>query len=611
MDTKRWSEVKHRVRKGVEDVARQILKTEAERALAKGFAFSEESHIEREFADSFPFEETPDQKNAIDNILRDMSMYKPMDRILVGDVGFGKTEVVMRAAFKCVAGGRQASVLVPTTILADQHYRTFKERFAGFPVNIAMLCRFQTRAEQKKVLLDLAAGAIDIIIGTHRLLQKDIRFKELGLMAVDEEHRFGVKDKEKLKVLAKGVHTLMLSATPIPRTLYQTLSSLRDMSVIESPPTGRLPISTVTAPWKKETVISAIRAELSRAGQVYYVHNRVETLPSRINLLKSLVPEARFCMAHGQMDSAILEETMWDFAGGKYDVLAASSIIESGLDIPSANTLIVDGAHEFGLAQLYQLRGRIGREKQKAFCYLLYPEWLKMEKPSDSPSERKDTLSEDARKRLSALQEFTELGSGFRLAMRDLEIRGAGELLGTKQHGFLNEVGLGLYCELLTQEINRLKKAGTQETPEETAVDLKISAYIPDDYLPDDLERLNFYKRFLNAEADKLKYLLEELEELCGKAPEPVRNMADLMILRKKAARIGVRLIRQTETGIDIFFSSGVRVPADSIIKWQSRYGEGITFMPSKMGDGIRLSGHHEKPLETVREAISDVTINV
>ncbi|MFH1619341.1 MAG: DEAD/DEAH box helicase [bacterium] len=599
MDTRRWQEIKTRVRKGVEDVAKEILRLEAERALIKIRGLGPETHLEKEFAGSFPYEETADQLSAINSIMSDMSSTKPMNRVVVGDVGFGKTEVAMRAAFKCAVGGKQAAVLVPTTILADQHCRTFKDRFAGFPVNIAVLSRFQTGAEQKKVLKDIRLGLTDIVIGTHRLLQKDVSFKDLGLIVVDEEHRFGVKDKEKLKELSRGLHILMLSATPIPRTLYQALSSLRDISVIESPPTGRQPISTEVLPWDIDAAVAAISAELARGGQVYYVHNRVSSLPARLAYLKGLMPEVRFCMAHGRMTPKKLEETMWDFFQKKHDVLLASTIIESGLDIPSVNTLIVENAHEFGLAQLYQLRGRIGREKQKAFCCLFYPQQLKeredkkMDKSGfvEHEYEKSSTLRDGAAKRLSAIKELAELGSGFRLAMRDMEIRGAGELLGVRQHGFINEVGVGLYCELLAGEIGRLKGKPAVHAGDESSaeLDIRLPAFIPDSYLSDDMERLNCYKKLLNSGPGELEKTVKELEDLCGPAPEPVRNISVLIKLRKKLSSLGVRLVNQTDECLEIFFRPQIQMPPRALSHWQKSFGEKLVFIPSKQGDGVRI----------------------
>ena len=432
-----WKEAKARVKEEAQKAAKEILKIEAQRLAAGAPVILGDARMEQEFADSFPYVLTPGQQQAITDTLHDLDLPKPMDRVLVGDVGFGKTEVAMRAALKVALSGKQVMVLVPTTILADQHYKTFTKRMAGFPLNVQMLCRFQTKKEQKEIVEQLQNGLCDIIIGTHRLLSKDIHFKDLGLVIIDEEHRFGVKQKEKIRALSAGVHCLMLSATPIPRTLNQSLSSLRDISLIDTPPRGRTPIKTVVTAWNDELAAAAINQELARNGQIYYVYNTVRDMEERLAFLCKLVPQARICMAHGQMNEKELEQTLWDFNQGKYDVLLASTIIESGIDITNANTLIVEDAHNFGLAQLYQLRGRIGRGDQKAYCYLFHPDWLFKSSPQEdnnyadlSAVYLKRTLQKDptadAKERLAALMEFGELGSGFRLALRDMEIRGAG-----------------------------------------------------------------------------------------------------------------------------------------------------------------------------------------
>ncbi len=579
LDTKSWERVKADVREAVRELAGKLLKLEASRSALPGHAFPADTHLEDEFAASFPYEETPDQARAIEDVKRDMSSPQPMNRVVVGDVGFGKTEVAMRAALKCALDYRQVGVLVPTTILADQHFRTFKSRLAGYPIQVGMLSRFEPPAARKKTLAALAAGTLDIVVGTHRLLQKDIKFKRLGLLVIDEEHRFGVSDKERIKELQKSVDTLTLSATPIPRTLYQSLSGLRDISLIQSPPSGRLPIVTTVGPLDDERIKDAILEELSREGQVYYVHNRVRTLPERVAALKKLLPGVRFAMAHGQMGSLELEKAMWDFFGRKYDVLAASAIIESGLDIPSVNTMIIENAQDFGLAQLYQLRGRIGRERRRAFCHLFYP-------AGHGP----ESLSEDARKRLEALQEFAELGSGFRLAMRDLEIRGAGELLGARQHGFLNAIGLEYYCELLQEEVDRQKGRRPAESATPVVLDLKLPAAIPADYLPDELERLNFYKRILGAKAEEVPALEAELRDLCGEPPQPVKNLFHLVPLRLRAQRARIRSIVQKDPFLEIHFRSDAEIPPARVRAWAGRYGEKIEFLPSMQGDGVRLA---------------------
>jgi transcription-repair coupling factor (superfamily II helicase) len=633
---KAWNEVKARVKKGVEEAAKEILKMEAERAASQAPVLGGETHMEREFADSFPYEETPDQTKAINSILADLELPKPMDRVLAGDVGFGKTEVAMRGALRCALSGGQVAVVVPTTVLAAQHYRTFKERFAGFPITIAMLCRFQTAAEQKKIIADMRSGACDIVVGTHRLLSKDISFKRLSLCIVDEEHRFGVRQKEKIKRLIKGAHTLMMSATPIPRTLYQAMSSLREISVIETPPSGRMPISTRVTPWDDKIAAAALREELARGGQVYYVHNRVRTLASRMEYLQKLVPEARFVCAHGQMDGETLEQAMWDFFNRKYDVLLASTIIESGLDMPEVNTLIVEDAQNFGLSQLYQLRGRIGRGDKKAFCYLFYPQWLEQIKKDGSvPAVRADIpgdfemeegprrgrrkknkplktraeMTEEACKRLSALMEFCDLGSGFRLAMRDLEIRGAGELLGLRQHGFINEVGLSLYCELLNSEVRKLRGNAAPQTVL-ASFDAPVQAHIPPDYLPDDNERLNWYRRLLGADGTNADTLLAQLEDLCGPAPQSVRNITEIMKLRHRAAKAGVRHMEFNDGTMDIYFRKDSPPPPDVIARLMARYSGEISFMQSQLGDGVRIaprqpSAQKADALKCAAEAVS------
>ena len=612
MDTKTWTEMKTRVKKEVEELALDILKLEAERAALKTAALPHGGHLEDEFGASFPFDETPDQARAIAEVLEDLSKELPMNRLVAGDVGFGKTEVAMRAAMRAVANGRQAAVLVPTTILADQHYRNFSKRFAGFPVNIRVISRFVPPAEQRKILQDLQKGRIDIIVGTHRLLQADVKFAELGVMIADEEHRFGVKDKDRIKAASKGVHCLLMSATPIPRTLYQSLSSLKSMSVIESAPVGRQAISTFVRPFTEKGAAEAVTYELARGGQVYYVHNRVETIDSRAAYLKRLMPELRVAVIHGQMKAEAVEKHMWDFLNRKYDVLMATTIIESGIDIPTVNTLIVENAHEMGLAQLYQLRGRIGREKQKAYCYLYFPGWMKrgaaklMKKAelisAGSPDGEQKEISEIAVKRLSALEEFTELGSGFRLAMRDLEIRGAGELLGVRQHGFINSIGLEMYIKLLNGEIDRIKgRAEARELPE-PKIDILAPAFIPEDYVGDDMERLNFYKKLLNAKESELQAILKGFEDISGPAPEPLKNLVEIIRLKKRLAKKSVRSVTQKDDELEIYFLPGAKVEAGAIAGWRKAFGNRLAFLPSKAGDGIRISAVAE-PLPEIAAA--------
>lgn len=595
-----WKEIKKRVADQARKTAQEILKLEAKRQAAGAPVITGDARMEQEFADSFPYVLTAGQEQAIRDTLRDLDLPKPMDRVLVGDVGFGKTEVAMRAALKVALSGKQVMVLVPTTILADQHYKTFTKRMAGFPVNVQMLCRFQTKKEQKTVIGELKTGLCDIIIGTHRLLSKDIAFKELGLVIIDEEHRFGVRQKEKIRALSAGVHCLMLSATPIPRTLNQSLSSLRDISLIDTPPRGRTPIKTVVTAWNDELAAAAINQELARKGQVYYVYNTVRDMEERLAFLRKLVPQARICMAHGQMNEKELEQTLWDFNQGKYDVLLASTIIESGIDITNANTLIVEDAHNFGLAQLYQLRGRIGRGDQKAYCYLFHPDWLFKTSPQDDnnytelsavylkKSVQKDPTA-DAKERLSALMEFGELGSGFRLALRDMEIRGAGELLGVKQHGYVNEVGLSLYCDLVAGEVKKLKGQAPQRTLQ-AKVNLPLAAFIPPDYLPDEAERLKTYKELMGADPSQTTAVLARLADQCGQIPPEIKNLTDVISLSRQAGQLGIFQIDWTHPGLEILFTKHASLPPELPEKLLAKYGpQHVQFLQSKNGYGLRL----------------------
>ena len=438
-----WEKAKTRVKKAMRDMAEELLKLYAARKAVPGHAFSADTHWQQEFEDAFEWELTPDQRTAIDDIKRDMETPTPMDRLLCGDVGYGKTEVAMRAAFKAVMDGKQVAVLVPTTVLAVQHVKTLKDRFAAFPVRVDMLSRFRTKAEQKVTLDDLSAGKVDIIVGTHRLLSKDVQFRDLGLLVIDEEQRFGVAHKERLKQLRKRVDVLTMTATPIPRTLHMSLAGIRDMSIIETPPQDRLSIQTNVVKFDQPVISRAIRREMDRGGQIYFVHNRVESIYSLGNLITRLVPEARIVVGHGQMGEDELEKVMVEFVAHKYDILLATTIIESGLDIPNANTIFINRADRYGLSQLYQLRGRVGRSDRRAYAYLLIP-----------PEE---ALSPVAKKRLAAIREFSDLGSGFRVAALDLEIRGAGNLLGGEQSGHIEAVGFDMYMKLLEQTIKELR----------------------------------------------------------------------------------------------------------------------------------------------------------
>jgi transcription-repair coupling factor (superfamily II helicase) len=524
-----WERAKTRVKKAMRDMAEELLKLYAARRTVQGHAFSTDSHWQQEFEDAFEYELTADQKTAIADIKQDMESPLPMDRLLCGDVGYGKTEVAMRAAFKSVMDSKQVAFLAPTTVLAFQHQKTLKERFAGFPVRIDMVSRFRTKAEQKEALADLAAGKVDIIVGTHRLLSKDVVFRDLGLLVVDEEQRFGVSHKEKIKQLRKKVDVLTMTATPIPRTLNMSLVGIRDMSIIETPPKDRLSIQTNVVKFDPQVIGRAIRTELERGGQVYFVHNRVESIFSIGNLVQRLAPEARLVIGHGQMSEETLERAMLDFMSRKYDVLLATTIVENGLDIPNANTMIINRADRYGLSQLYQLRGRVGRSDRPAYAYLLIP-------PDDN-------LSPVAKKRLAAIKEFSDLGSGFRVAALDLEIRGAGNLLGGEQSGHIDAVGFEMYMKLLDQTVRELKGEELEDDVRAN-VNLKIDLRIDEKYIPDMNQRLMLYRKVAGARrVDELTRVLDDAADRYGPPPDALLNLADYGRVRILADRLAIESI--------------------------------------------------------------------
>ena len=560
-----WAARKTRAKRAIRDMAQELLKLYAERKVAIGYAFSPDTEWQKEFEEAFQYDETPDQLTAIADIKRDMEAPLPMDRLVCGDVGYGKTEVAMRAAFKAIGDGKQVAVLTPTTVLCYQHFETFKERFAAFPVTVAMLSRFVGAKEQKKVVADLEAGKADIVIGTHRLLSKDIKFQDLGLMIVDEEQRFGVAHKERLKQIKKQVDVVTMTATPIPRTLNMALSGLRDMSVIETPPRDRLAIQTVVVKFKPAVIENAINFELERAGQVYVVHNRVESIYSLANFMQKICPKARVGVAHGQMSEKELENVMTRFMHHQFDVLVATTIIENGLDIPLANTLIVNRADRYGLSQLYQLRGRVGRSNRRAYAYLLIP--------SD------ETLTQIARRRLAAIREFSELGAGFRIAALDLELRGAGNLLGGQQHGHIEAIGFDLYCQLLERTIEELRTG--EILPEvETAINLRVDLKIPADFIEEEVPRLRIYKQIAStrSEAD-LDNLYRDFEDRFGELPLPVRNLLEYARLRILGRARGVTAIERTTQGIDIKFHETARIDPERVVELVGA-GKGVTFAP-------------------------------
>jgi transcription-repair coupling factor (superfamily II helicase) len=519
----------------------ELLELYAARAAEKGYAFSADTRWQREMESAFLFEDTPDQRQATEDVKKDMESPRPMDRLICGDVGYGKTEIAIRAAFKSVQDGKQVAVLVPTTILAEQHMHTFSERLADFPVRIEALSRFRTAKEQTEVLKRLQAGEVDILIGTHRLLSHDVHFKDLGLIIVDEEQRFGVKHKELLKQLRRTVDVLTLTATPIPRTLHFSMLGLRDMTLIQTPPRDRQPVITHVLPWADAIIEDAMRRELDRGGQVFFVHNRVETIDTVAQRVQRLIPEARIAIAHGQMREKELEAVMTAFLDGERDVLVATAIIESGLDVPRANTLIVNRADHFGLSQLYQIRGRVGRSHHRAFCYLLIP----------------DEIQEDAEKRLRVLEHYTELGSGYRIALKDLELRGAGNILGSQQSGFVHAVGLDTYMRLLDDTIKQLK--GNGETRVQLAeVSVDGAALIPDDYVTDEAQKLNFYRRLSRVETvEAAEAIRGELRDRYGPVPEEVETLLATAQLRLLGGELGAERILVRPWDVRLNFRRG------------------------------------------------------
>jgi transcription-repair coupling factor (superfamily II helicase) len=588
-----WERTRRKVRKAMEETARDLLDLYAARKTSRGHAFSPDTGWQKEFEDAFAYEETPDQERAIKDVKTDMESEVPMDRLICGDVGFGKTEVAMRAAFKAVLEGKQVAVLCPTTVLTFQHLSTFRERFSSWPATIDMISRFRSAREQKAILKGVVEGKVDILIGTHRLLSKDVRFRDLGLLIVDEEQRFGVSHKEAIKAMKRDVDVLTLTATPIPRTLQMSLAGIRDMSVIETPPENRLAIQTAIVPFKEGAIAAALRQELRRGGQVYFVHNRVESIASMGNLLRKLVPEARIAIAHGRMSEGSLERTMLRFLQAEFDLLLTTTIIENGLDIPRVNTIVVNRADRFGLAQLYQLRGRVGRSDRRAYAYLLVP--------------ARKALTPVARRRLKALQEFSELGSGFRIAAMDLEIRGAGNLLGAEQSGHIAAVGFEMYCQLLERTVREMK--GEAPPPEAKAqINLGVDIRIPEEYIPDFSERLVLYKRIASAadEAD-LGRIRDQVRDLYGEVPRQADNLLDLASLRLQADRLKVRTIDFGGGRVQLRFSEDAPVSPERLVGLASAR-PGVSLSPAGLlkldlasGGPASSGGSDRQRLEAVR----------
>jgi transcription-repair coupling factor (superfamily II helicase) len=549
-----WARTKERVKAALFTMAADLVQLHAARQTDPGYSFTPEEALHHEFESGFEYVETEDQLRAIQDVLADMERPRPMERLVCGDVGYGKTEVAMRAAFKAVYDHKQVAILVPTTVLAQQHYDTFQRRFDPYPVQIALLSRLRSRKEQQQVLDGLRQGTVDIVIGTHRLLQKDVCFKDLGLLVVDEEHRFGVAHKEKIKRLSQQVDVLMLTATPIPRSLHMSLVGLRDCSIIATPPEGRSAIQTMVTPYSEETIARAIRDELARGGQVFFVHNRIDTLPAMQALLLRLVPGCRIGIAHGQMPERRLEAMMLQFLERRFDLLLCTTIIESGLDIPSANTIIVNHAETFGLAQLYQLRGRVGRSVQQAYAYLLIPGDL--------------LLSETARKRIEALEEFSELGAGFHLASRDLEIRGAGNLLGPQQSGHIASVGFDLYCQMLEEAIRTVR--GEDVLPRiEPELRLEVQGYLPETYVDSEAQRLEIYRRCAACtEPAALDALHQEIQDRFGTPPPAVERL--LLVIELKLLARQLFLERIEQRGLEVLLTFHPRTPIEPprLLQW-------------------------------------------
>ncbi|PRR77188.1 Transcription-repair-coupling factor [Clostridium liquoris] len=563
-----WTKAKNKVKKSIEEIAEDLVKLYAVRSTLKGFKFTKDTIWQKQFEEEFPYEETPDQITAINDIKADMESDKAMDRLLCGDVGYGKTEVAVRAAFKAVMDGKQVAFLVPTTILAQQHYNNLVQRFSDFPVKVEMISRFRTPAQQKETIKTVKEGNVDILIGTHRILQKDIHFKDLGLLIIDEEQRFGVKHKEKIKSLKKNIDVLTLSATPIPRTLHMSLVGVRDISVIETPPEERQPIQTYVVEYNDQLIRDAILREINRGGQVYFVYNRVENIKEMSAYISKLLPEARVGIAHGQMQERELESVIIDFMENKYDVLVTTTIIETGMDIQNVNTMIIYDADKMGLSQLYQLRGRVGRSSRMAYCYLTY---------------KKDKiLTEVAEKRLRAIKEFTELGSGFKIALKDLEIRGAGNMMGSSQHGHMASVGYDLYCRMLEDTIKKLKGEIDKE-PVETTVELKIDAFIPENYIKDETQKIEIYKKIasINSYEDFID-VQEELEDRFSDIPSSVQNLMDIAYIRSIAKELAIEEIKERGNQVLVQFESKDRLNENIRVGVKRKYNKIVSF---KFGD--------------------------
>lgn len=563
-----WVKTKKRVKESLRELAEELVKLYAQRQAQEGFAFTSDTVWQGQLEEQFPYEETEDQLQCVEEIKADMESKRPMDRLLCGDVGYGKTEVAIRAIFKAIMDGKQVAYLVPTTILASQHFSNFKERMKEFPVTVDVISRFRTQSEQKKILKDVKSGNVDVLIGTHRLIQKDIQFKDLGLLVIDEEQRFGVTHKEKLKNLKPNVDVLTLTATPIPRTLHMSLVGIRDISVIEDPPEERYPVQTYVMEYNSDLIREAINREISRDGQVFYLYNRVQSIHKKASELQILVPDAKVAVAHGQMDEGELEDMMFAFIKGEYNVLVCTTIIESGLDMPNVNTIIVEDSDKMGLAQLYQLRGRVGRSNRLAHAYITY---------------RKDkVLSEIAEKRLQAIKEFTEFGSGFKIAMRDLEIRGAGNLLGSEQHGHMESVGYDMYCRLLDEAVRELKGEEDVKESAEISIDINVNAYINDEYISIESHKIEMYKKIASAMSEKdISEIEDELVDRFGDLTLPVKNLIQIARLKNLAVKCGISSIQEKNSTIILQYKNNALVKLDVLGKLMEKFKRKLLFTAS------------------------------
>ena len=590
-----WEKLKERTREEIFKMASELMQLYAERKARPGFRFSADNPMYRELEAAFPFQETPDQLRTMEEVKADMESPHPMDRLVCGDVGYGKTEIAVRASFKTVCDQKQVAVLVPTTILAEQHYLTFSERMDHTPARVEVLSRFRTPKEQKQILEDVKNGKVDILIGTHRILSKDIRFRDLGLLVVDEEQRFGVRHKERLKQFKRLVDVLTLTATPIPRTLHLSMMSARDMSVINTPPQDRLPIHTEILAFDETRIAEAIHREVEREGQVYFVHNRVQSIHRLSEYLQDLLPQVRFGVAHGQMPPRQLEKIMFDFMERKYDCLVCTMIIESGIDIPSVNTILVNRADTLGLSQLYQIRGRVGRSNERAYAYLLVPKGKKLTKKS--------------RMRLRAIEEFADLGSGFNISMRDLEIRGAGNLVGAQQHGFITAVGFDLYCRLLDEAIRELKGEAVADSPE-PEIQITISAYIPDEYLPDPDHKMEFYQRL--ADAARIVDLLDIREEMVdrfGRLPQPARSLMHIMEIKIMARQLGLENVQLEKNHLRLSFPENRQISPVDIQRMVEKCSTQLNFdLDAQLKIAIQMQGRDEiERLEKTRDILEEI----